>query len=616
MFSKKPLFALLVLWITSIGLASSHSVALGQDELSKKEKLLVKQLTDDIEKIESLLKRERFPQAQKAFEGALDRLQTIAKAPTPALAAAVKDDLEKLGGFKTKFAEKKITVAEVPTITAPAAAGSISFKNAVAPILVGKCGNCHVRGTRGDFGMATFNALEKSGFVVPGDPVSSKLIQVIDNGEMPKGNLKVTEAELKTLRDWIKAGAVNDGKPDDPLGGAAAAPPAEDRAPDVALKKATGKETVSFSRDVAPILVGECKGCHLDSDRPRGNLNMNNFASILRGGDAGPMLVPGKSSESLLIKKLLGTGGGNRMPPQRDPLKENQIALIKKWIDEGATFDGNAPTTPTKVIAAVARAASLDHEALSADRLKLAEANWAKALTNVKPLKLDRSEIRAFGTVTDERLQELVNSAEDMIEKSKSNLGLEKNEPLVKGKLTAFFFEKRYDFNELSLMLEGHALPKDTRSSWKNDTVDVYIAMAVDPSVELGSLQPELCRVIGAAGVSAMSMGVPNWFADGMGYTIAERAFPKAEDVKAWRPAAVEAGRKVKRIEDLIDGKLSQQITGLAGFQLVTLLRQDGATFKRFIADLHAGKEFDGAFQKNFKSGANDWIKRLSNPGK
>jgi Planctomycete cytochrome C len=616
MFPKRSLFTLLIPWFALIGLALGASHVLGQEELSKKEKLLVKQLEDDIEKVESLLKRERFPQAQKAFEAALDRLQSIAKTPSSPLVAAVNDDLEKLNGFKAKLAEKKITVPEIPTISAPPAAGSISFKNAVAPILVGKCGNCHVRGTRGDFGMATFSALEKSGFVVPGDPVSSKLIQVIDNGEMPKGNLKVTEAELKTLRDWIKAGAVNDGKPDDPLGGAVAAPPSEDRAPDVALKKATGKETVSFSRDVAPILVGECKGCHVDSDRPRGNLNMNNFASILRGGDAGPMLVPGKSSESLLIKKLMGTGGGNRMPPQRDPLKENQIALIKKWIDEGATFDGNAPTTPTKVIAAVARAASLNHEALSADRLKLAEANWAKALTNVKALKLDRPEIRALGTVTDERLQELVNSAEDLIEKSKSNLNLEKGEPLVKGKLTAYFFEKRYDFNELSMMLEGHALPKDTRSTWKNDTVDVYIAMAVDPAVELNLLQPELCRVIGAAGVSAMSIDVPNWFADGMGYTIAERAFPKSDEVKAWRPAAIEAGRKVKRIEDLIDGKLSQQITGLAGFQLVNLLRQDGATFKRLIADLRAGKDFDGAFQKNYKSGANDWIKQLSSPGK
>ncbi len=616
MFLQRALFSSLAYCFVAIVVVVAPALVFGQGELSKKEKLLVKQLEGDIEKIENALKRERFPQAQKAFEGAVEHLQAMSKVATSALAAAVKDDLEKLYGFKTKLAENKLAVPELPAISAPAAVGAISFRNAVAPILFGKCGNCHVRATRGEFGMATFSALEKSGFVVPGDPVSSKLVQVIDNGEMPKGNLKVTEAELKTLRDWIKAGAVNDGKPDDPIGNAATSPPSENRAPEVALKKATGKETVSFSRDVAPILVGECKGCHVDSDRPRGNLNMNSFASILRGGDGGPMLVPGNSAESLLVKKLMGTGGGNRMPPQRDPLKENQIALIKKWIDEGATFDGNAPTTPTKVIAAVARAATQNHDALSADRSKLAEANWAKALPKIAATKLDRPEIRALGTVTEERLQELVNAAEELIEKAKSNLNLAKDEPLVKGKLTAYIFEKRYDFNELSLMLEGHPLPKDARSVWKNDTVDVYVAMAIDPSMELNLLQPELCRILGAASVSAMSVGVPNWFADGVGYTIAERAFPKADEVKAWRPAAVEAGRKIKKIEDLIDGKLSQQITGLAGFQLVTLLRQDAAAFKRLVTDLRSGKDFDNAFQKNYKSGVNDWIKQLSSPGK
>ena len=73
--------------------------------------------------------------------------------------------------------------------------------------------------------------------------------------------------------------------------------------------KATGKETVSFAGDVAPLLVESCKGCHINAMRASGGLNMDTFAQLLRGGDSGDIVIPGNGEESLLVKKLRGSMG-------------------------------------------------------------------------------------------------------------------------------------------------------------------------------------------------------------------------------------------------------------------------------------------------------------------
>src|SRR5690606_34091300 len=87
----------------------------------------------------------------------------------------------------------------------------------------------------------------------------------------------------------------------------------------IEVATATGKEKVSFSRDIAPVLVQECANCHGYGQRPSGALNMTTFRGLLNGGDSGPPILPGKPAESLLIKKIKGQAG-DRMPLRRPPL--------------------------------------------------------------------------------------------------------------------------------------------------------------------------------------------------------------------------------------------------------------------------------------------------------
>ena len=90
-----------------------------------------------------------------------------------------------------------------------------------------------------------------------------------------------------------------------------------------------------FSRRVAPILKKRCVQCH-NAGRARGGLSLAARADLLRGGDQGPAIVPGQAGASLLIRQV--SGSKPAMPQKGDPLTPQQVADLKKWIDEGAIW--------------------------------------------------------------------------------------------------------------------------------------------------------------------------------------------------------------------------------------------------------------------------------------
>jgi mono/diheme cytochrome c family protein len=116
-------------------------------------------------------------------------------------------------------------------------------------------------------------------------------------------------------------------------------------------KAQEGSPAVDFARDVQPLLQGQCVMCH-NAVVGLGGLRLDSREMALRGGVSGPAFVPGKGHGSLLVKRLLGTGGGVRMPPNFEPWSSERIALVKRWIDEGAAWP--APRDPTANRSAVA----------------------------------------------------------------------------------------------------------------------------------------------------------------------------------------------------------------------------------------------------------------------
>ncbi|MEX2286691.1 MAG: DUF1553 domain-containing protein [Planctomycetaceae bacterium] len=92
---------------------------------------------------------------------------------------------------------------------------------------------------------------------------------------------------------------------------------------------------VDYATQIKPIFAEHCHDCHSASEHKSG-FRLDTAALALRGGDRGADIVPGKSDQSLLYQAITGAGDVAAMPADSPRLSTEQIALIKRWIDEGA----------------------------------------------------------------------------------------------------------------------------------------------------------------------------------------------------------------------------------------------------------------------------------------
>src|SRR5438132_4777131 len=102
--------------------------------------------------------------------------------------------------------------------------------------------------------------------------------------------------------------------------------------------RASGGEPVDagaaefFEKEIRPILAEKCHQCH-GSGKVRGGLHLTGREQVLKGGDSGPAVVPGKPERSLLVRAL-EYQGELKMPP-KGKLSDTQIARLKRWIAMG-----------------------------------------------------------------------------------------------------------------------------------------------------------------------------------------------------------------------------------------------------------------------------------------
>jgi hypothetical protein len=92
-----------------------------------------------------------------------------------------------------------------------------------------------------------------------------------------------------------------------------------------------GTPLLTFEKNVLPIFEKRCISCH-GTPRKRGGLDMRTMAALLKGGENGPSLVPGKPEQSLLWETI----ATNRMPPGQNKLSQAERILIQDWIAGGA----------------------------------------------------------------------------------------------------------------------------------------------------------------------------------------------------------------------------------------------------------------------------------------
>lgn len=100
---------------------------------------------------------------------------------------------------------------------------------------------------------------------------------------------------------------------------------------------------VSFSQAIAPLLQQKCITCH-SPEKTKGGYQLHTFAALMKPGESKEApVVAGAPARSHLYQLLTAKDADDRMPQKDDPLPSAQIALVERWIKEGAKFDGADP---------------------------------------------------------------------------------------------------------------------------------------------------------------------------------------------------------------------------------------------------------------------------------
>ena len=522
--------------------------------------------------------------------------------------------------LKPKPATRRDVASMETSSTTP---NPFSFTNAVAPILDKRCGKCHIDGSRGGFSMTSFAVLMKGppeGVVVfPGDNIGSRLIETIETGDMPRGGGRVPANELAVLKSWISKGALFDGN--DPTvsiragnGQGSPSSPANAETP-ITTMKATGKETVSFARDVAGLLVANCNGCHIDAMQIKGGLDMNSFAALLKGGDSGSMVKLGDAEASLLIKKLRGTEG-DRMPAGGRPaLSNNEIQLIATWINEGATLDGASDRQPLPVMNQLAWAANASASELSEKRSQTAatklnlvvSGETATQPVRDRPLSCDGNGIKE---------NTLNSSASSLKSKSKSSKALWPDsdasaEAFYRGKATIYVLPKRYDYSEFSKMVEQRSVPSQWQSHWKYNGIDAYVAMVATERDSEKEIESRLVTPLTALAVATRGYDVPRWFAEGVGVVTSMRntKSDREESIRRESETAV-AISVMKDANGFLGGKMSPKQADQIGAAIANtmLSRNQRRNYDQLLRELNKGIAFDAAFASVFRMNPKAYI--------
>ncbi|HEV3437746.1 MAG TPA: PSD1 and planctomycete cytochrome C domain-containing protein [Gemmata sp.] len=112
----------------------------------------------------------------------------------------------------------------------------------------------------------------------------------------------------------------------------------------VEAQQPSGK--TDFAHDVVPILKARCAKCHTNGTY-KGGLSLDTREALLKA----KVVVPGKSAESELIRRVVSKDKETRMPSQGDPLTEKEVGILKSWVDDGLPWEPGYTFKPATYVA-------------------------------------------------------------------------------------------------------------------------------------------------------------------------------------------------------------------------------------------------------------------------
>ncbi len=204
----------------------------------------------------------------------------------------------------------------VVLIQAVSVFGQPSFERDVRPIFEAKCFSCHGGTVMLGLDLRTATSILRGSHegpvVVKGSPQESRLYEKLSTRAMPPPafNIKLTDAQIDTVRRWIEGGMPSD--------------------EGARIEAKTKEETARFEKLALPIFRSRCFSCHSEGN-PMGGLDLRTLQSVLKGSTNGPVISELGSDKSILIRKV--TSASMPPPGAGGPLSESDERALAQWID-------------------------------------------------------------------------------------------------------------------------------------------------------------------------------------------------------------------------------------------------------------------------------------------
>ena len=208
-------------------------------------------------------------------------------------------------------------------VQAQSTAGALTFEKDVLPIFSTYCFTCHGKSSP-ELGLdlrtaaSVLRGSHNGAVIAKGSPDDSRLFEKISKHLMPPPAFKSTvpDADVETIRRWIETGAHSEASGEIP--------------------EAARRQITRFENEIQPVFNAHCTACH-GAESPQSGLSLTSLAALLRGGKHGPVIAEGFSDKSVLMRQL--QRGAMPPPGAGKALDQNQVKLIRDWIDEGNFAD-------------------------------------------------------------------------------------------------------------------------------------------------------------------------------------------------------------------------------------------------------------------------------------
>ncbi|MFQ5731222.1 MAG: c-type cytochrome domain-containing protein [Planctomycetaceae bacterium] len=565
----------------------------------------------DLAKVSGLIRKRKIDAARKLVDDAEKRLEKVVKD-----ARLIPRD-RTVRGLRRLIRTRRAIVLRAQGSN-PQTAG-VSFEKQVAPILKANCAKCHgANNPKGGLRLDSGGAVRA--IVTAGNAKTSKLIQrLVTRGKqrMPKDGKPLKPAEIATIALWINQGARVAGSSTTgtkTTGTKTTGTPKPKTPVNVTIPKPTGNETVSFTKDIAPFMVNLCVNCHNDR-RKSGGLSLETFEKLMIGGKSGRIVLPGNLDGSRLWD-LAGKQKPFKMPRGHALITRSNHRNLRKWIEEGAKFDGkNAKATlrslvPTDEELKTARFAKMSSQEFAQYRRKRTETLWDRVLPKEKPRSVESKEFFVYGNVSAARLEEIDKWAEKHADYLRK-LFRDKSPRLFKGKLAIIVMKDRFSYEEFNTIVAGRdRVPKAMIGHSVVDKLyeDAYIVVqnigdeASDSNPGMNVL---LMDHLTGAFMKRGGDKLPDWVLRGTGLALAERVDPKNAYIASLRGKVPGLLQNVGKPEAIFaNGTFAPGDVGAVGFTLVDFLLRGGQAgkFSQFLNSLHRGTSMKATLKNVYQA--------------